>query len=111
MQFEESELGLKQSGGVSNGKSTRDDSSESESSTGERTDDKSSKGGAKKTNPRHMRESLPPAWASSVDSGRPLRVPFTSEKSGKEGEGDEGRRQAGEEQEIRKNGQWVHSRR
>ncbi|WWD16052.1 hypothetical protein CI109_100477 [Kwoniella shandongensis] len=104
MQFEESELGLKQSGGV-HGEG---------SSGGGKDADEEEHGGPAKPNPRHMRESLPPAWSSSVDSyKRPPKVsPLGSGEDGEKGKGDEeGRHQVGDEREVRKNGQWVHQRR
>ena len=109
MQFEETELGLKQSGGVhgecsgrNTGHGGRNDNEEEQEKKGEK--------GEKRGNPRHMRESLPPAWAASLDSGQVKTVPLHGE-----GEPDraaeEGRRPVGDEREVRKNGQWVHQRR
>jgi pyruvate/2-oxoglutarate dehydrogenase complex dihydrolipoamide acyltransferase (E2) component len=93
MQFEESELGLRQSSGV-HGESSR-----------EKDDARAEKGER-----RHARESLPPAWASSLDS-KPPKV-HVGDQSDEEGdEGKERRAMGGIEKEIRKNGQWVHQRR
>ncbi|KAK4683871.1 hypothetical protein P7C73_g6348, partial [Tremellales sp. Uapishka_1] len=59
-----------------------------------------------------MRESLPPAWAASLDS-RPIEaLPIGHEEETRKSKGeDEKRRRGEEEREVRKNGQWVHSRR
>ena len=109
MQFEEAELGLKQSGGVNgegsgrgSGGGGRDNRDEESGKTGQK--------GEKRGHARHMRESLPPTWAASLDSGQPKRVPMQGEGHGKEAEG-EGRRVVSDEREVRKNGQWVHQRR
>jgi hypothetical protein len=106
MQYEESELGLKQSGGVHG-------DSGGGGGGGKKKDD-DSEGGGERDGRRHMRESLPPAWSSSLDS-RPPRVvgPHGGDHGDgqSQGEADEGRRRGGEEKEVRKNGQWVHSRR
>lgn len=101
MQFEEAELGLKQSGGVHNEGSGRKNR--------EPDDDQASNKGSQRPNPRHMRESLPPAWAASLDSGHTTRVPIHGEES--PAEEDSGRKAVGDEREVRKNGQWVHHRR
>lgn len=102
MQFEEAELGLKQSGGVHGESSGRNDDDE---------DKKNSR-----SNPRHMRESLPPAWASSSLDSRPPK-PSLIGGGQSAGEGDDPtedskeRRQVRDEREVRKNGQWVQQRR
>jgi len=108
MQFEEAELGLKQSGGVHGDGSGR----KSGGGHREEDDDQAGKGqkGSQRPNPRHMRESLPPAWAASLDSGQPKRVPIHSEEEDP-AEEESGRKAMGDEREVRKNGQWVHHRR
>ncbi|OCF45442.1 hypothetical protein I317_00688 [Kwoniella heveanensis CBS 569] len=116
MQFEESELGLKQSGGVhgeggGGRKATAGGSGSAGGDNGH--DDRVNK------NPRYMRESLPPAWSSSLDthSSRSDRVsPILGGEEGKGRDSDardeeKSRRQVGDEREVRKNGQWVHHRR
>ncbi|WWD10042.1 hypothetical protein V865_008175 [Kwoniella europaea PYCC6329] len=112
MQFEESELGLKQSGGV------HGDGGDSSGGEEERE--------RRKINNR-TRESLPPTWSHSLDitshNNRNRMTPLGggashdgSEEKGKdevddEDEADKKRRQVGDEREVRKNGQWVHHRR
>ncbi|WVF72110.1 hypothetical protein IAT40_006922 [Kwoniella sp. CBS 6097] len=115
MQFEESELGLKQSGGVhGEGGAGRKTTA---ASAGQDDDDRQDR---VNKNPRYMRESLPPAWSSSLDThSRPDRIsPIgggggdEGKNSGSDGKDDEkSRRQVGDEREVRKNGQWVHHRR
>ncbi|KAK6903031.1 hypothetical protein I203_108292 [Kwoniella mangroviensis CBS 8507] len=112
MQFEESELGLKQSGGVHG-------------------DGGDSSGGEEERERRKMnnrtRESLPPTWSHSLDItshyNRNRMSPLGgdaahngTEEKGRdevddEDEADKKRRQVGDEREVRKNGQWVHHRR
>ena len=100
MQFEEAELGLKQSGGV-HGKSSDGDS--------EAEDKKTTKAN---TNPRHVRESLPPTWASSsLDSRSPRVSPPSHEPNKDEPANEHAHRQMGDEREVRKNGYYVHHRR
>ncbi|WVW82985.1 hypothetical protein I302_105001 [Kwoniella bestiolae CBS 10118] len=122
MQFEESELGLKQSGGVhgdsSNG-SGHGHSSRSRSRNGGE-EDSSGEEERRKSNNR-TRESLPPTWSHSLDITSSVNRISPIEGTSKEGEGrdkkkgeedaDENRRQVGDEREVRKNGQWVHHRR
>ena len=115
MQFEESELGFKQSGGV-HGEGSRKSGAggpSADKGTGGESSDEG--GGSSRMNPRYMRESLPPAWASaSMDSGRPKKKITGDDGHDNRGEeqGEEERRGAmGEEREVRKNGQWVHHRR
>ena len=105
MQFEESELGLKQSGGVhgegSGAKGGHEDA-----------DEEHPNGTHGKNGPRYGRESLPPAWATSLDSSRPRKVPLRGEEGeDKSPEDGDGRRPVADEREVRKNGQWVHHRR
>ncbi len=97
MQFEEAELGLKQSGGV-HGKGT---------GRGEEDEDKAPKG-----NSRHVRESLPPTWASnSLDSGPPKISPPGHDVIESEIPDARGRQRMGDEREVRKNGYYMHHRR
>ncbi|WVQ98806.1 hypothetical protein IAU59_005937 [Kwoniella sp. CBS 9459] len=116
MQFEESELGLKQSGGVhgegGGGGGRKATPAGNGHGQAENHEDRVNK------NPRYMRESLPPAWSSSLDThSRPDRVsPIgTGDQAGGKNVDDKdeekGRRQVGDEREVRKNGQWVHHRR
>ncbi|WVQ78419.1 hypothetical protein IAT38_000505 [Cryptococcus sp. DSM 104549] len=123
MQFEEAELGLKQSGGVhgEGGGGRKAVGGGGGGGGGGRGDeDDGGKGG----NPRYMRESLPPTWSASVDSyGRPPKIsPIGAagaggeEEAGKENGGgrkerERERERYGDEREVRKNGQWVHHRR
>jgi len=109
MQFEETELGLKQSGGVHGEGSGRSSASGGREEPDEDIERNAQKG-EKRANPRHMRESLPPAWAASLDSGHVKRVPLHDEGDAGCAE-EEGRRGVGDEREVRKNGQWVHHRR
>lgn len=105
MQFEERELGIKQSGGV------HGETSQSQSKNGEGGHDKSS-GRA-----NAARGSLPAAWvagpSSSVDARPPGGLPLPSNAhSGGEVGGDtdatEGKaRTVRDEREVMKNGQWV----
>lgn len=92
MQFEESELGLRQSSGVHGEVKS------------EKQENKQSK---PKSGPRHARESLPPAWSSSLDSAPRSNVSIKGET--RDGEGF--KKDVGDEREVRKNGQWVHQRR
>jgi len=107
MQFEEAELNLKQSGGVHSEGTGR------KSGAGNREQDDNQAGegqkGSHRPSQRHMRESLPPAWAASLDSGHAKRVPIYGEET--PAEEDSGRKAVGDEREVRKNGQWVHHRR
>jgi hypothetical protein len=120
MQFEEAELGLKHSGGVhgdngdsdegerrvrgrGSGRQRRGKIAEA-TGGGEMKEGGSGKGG--KGHPRYARDSLPSAWASSSLDSRPSRMAH-----GGEGEDEQARRVGGGEREVRKNGQWVHSRR
>ncbi|EIW69382.1 hypothetical protein TREMEDRAFT_62249 [Tremella mesenterica DSM 1558] len=100
MQFEESELGIRQSGGV-HGEAARAGGAAGPS-RGEEKDDS--------PRDRKMRESLPPAWASSLDSSR-LPSPLVDVEKDKLEKEQEEKRKIGEEREVRKNGQWVHQRR
>lgn len=112
MQFEEAELGLKQSGGV-HGESQRGTDDEEEREVEEESQSQKKKGTKSRPGPRHMRESLPPAWAASLDSGMaapPGRVPLHGEEDVKEVP-EERRKGMGDDREVRKNGQWVHHRR
>ena len=93
MQFEEAELGVKQSGGV-------------------HVETSGHNGEGKGANPRHMRESLPPTWASSSLDSKPPKTELPGHDVPGAGNGDEkARRQMGDEREVRKDGHWVHSRR
>ncbi|KAI9637836.1 uncharacterized protein MKK02DRAFT_22401 [Dioszegia hungarica] len=106
MQFEEAELGVKQSGGV------HGESGEGERQDDEGTEGKGSQGRGKTKGQRYARESLPPAWGS-LGSNKPSWISsFSDEPAGAEGE----ERQVKEERkvderEVRKNGQWVQQRR
>jgi hypothetical protein len=136
MQFEESELGLKQSGGVHGEAAQPEDNvdyTNPKSASG--SNDPSGTGDvAKKPSPRkhkYSRESLPPAWAmgsSSLgdalpkllisshkdeDKGGP-RAPSPSGRrdSTKREEEERGKdRKVTDEREVRKNGHWVQQRR
>lgn len=115
MQFEEAELGLKQSGGV-HGESQRGTDDESEQSRDADESISQKKGTKHRQGARHMRESLPPAWAASLDSGMgkgvlpPSKVALHGEEDQKD-ESDHRRKGMGDDREVRKNGQWVHHRR
>lgn len=123
MQFEESELGLKQSSGVhgetAQGKAESRATAGNGKAGGVPINQGQGQGqGKPKPKPRHTRESLPPAWSSSssLDS-RPARAAPVGDGSddlapGEDQDGSHGRRrQMQEEMEVRKNGQWVHHRR
>ncbi|ORX39992.1 hypothetical protein BD324DRAFT_576043 [Kockovaella imperatae] len=103
MQFEESELGLKQSGGVhgevSSGKSARGTRAEEDQTE---SDQPSAKYSA-----RYGRESLPPAWAQSLDT-YPRKVSMYEDD---DTDNSDAHLPAADEREVRKNGQWVHHRR
>ncbi|ORY24985.1 hypothetical protein BCR39DRAFT_545481 [Naematelia encephala] len=112
MQFEEAELGLRHSGGVHG--------NESDKSGGDKDNEETPQGksvkGKGKAAARYARESLPPAWAASLDS-KPPRVMIGTEDDEDKGKGKDTqedkkeRRQVRDEREVRKNGQWVHHRR
>ncbi|OCF71766.1 hypothetical protein I204_07829 [Kwoniella mangroviensis CBS 8886] len=129
MQFEESELGLKQSGGVHGDSSSHGHGpSNRKPAVGDGGD---SSGGEEERERRKMnnrtRESLPPTWSHSLDItshyNRNRMSPLGgdaahngTEEKGRdevddEDEADKKRRQVGDEREVRKNGQWVHHRR
>ena len=112
MQFEEAALGLKQSGGVhgeaSSGKSARPPHDEEDEEPNHRPQAK--EGTGQKYSARYARESLPPAWAQSLDN-YPRKVPLNPGDEGGEGDQGDGRRPVADEREVRKNGQWVHHRR
>ena len=122
MQFEESELGLKQSGGVhgeaSTGKGGRHQPKHHDDSDSDREDGGSSsrhgtnskgKGGNGKYSARYARESLPPAWAQTLDT-YPRKLPLHSDE-GEQEESDGGRKPVADEREVRKHGHWVQQRR
>jgi hypothetical protein len=106
MQFEEAELGVKQSGGVHGETEAQADprprETSADGSMGRRTEGKS--------HPRYARESLPPAWGSlgALKPGWISSFPAAGE-SGEKGEEEDQRKV--DEREVRKNGQWVHQRR
>ena len=111
MQFEEAELGIRQSGGVHGDSGARQGGTDG---SGKGSKGSGGASGPDEDSPRNarMRESMPPAWSSSLDSGSrspaPLvDLPGDGDKAKEEREG----RKAGEEREVRKNGQWVHQRR
>jgi hypothetical protein len=112
MQFEEAELGLKQSGGVHG-----EGSGGGRKAPREGQDDEGNGDDRKRVNPRYMRESLPPTWAASLDSKPPRPLPIggtdsdDQADSGGDGQNEQERRPLGNEREVRKNGQWVHHRR
>lgn len=83
MQFEERELGVKQSGGV-HGENGQQAEMEEERR-------------------RYARESLPPAWGS-LDATKPVRMDLAENGEGKD-------ERKVDEREVRKNGHWVHQRR
>ncbi|WVR05164.1 hypothetical protein IAU60_002176 [Kwoniella sp. DSM 27419] len=107
MQFEESELGLKQSGGVHGEGGGGGRSGESRSGPNDADEGRGGK------NPRYMRESMPPVWSSSLDSfSKPQRITVGTDEGSLVGEeGNDGRRPVGDEREVRKDGHWVHHRR
>ncbi|WWC69365.1 uncharacterized protein I206_103304 [Kwoniella pini CBS 10737] len=127
MQFEEIELGLKQSGGVhgessssgsSNPHPSRRSNGLEESSDSEKESGVGGSEKEKRNKNNRTRESLPPTWSHSlnVTSNRPS--PLSSSQAGErdkreneEDDSDRQRRQVGDEREVRKNGQWVHHRR
>lgn len=123
MQFEEQELGIKQSGGVhgesgSSGgggggagrKSAQPHLTEGSDNAANKAEEEDKERG--KSNPRYMRESLPPTWSHSLDSGRPGKVALGNPRDGEsKGEESEGRKVVGDDREVRKNGHWVHHRR
>ncbi|KAL7419475.1 hypothetical protein Q5752_006313 [Cryptotrichosporon argae] len=111
MTYEEAELGLKQSGGVHGDARDSDSDDEGDSDGAARGATERERDSRKpKQNPRHMRESLPPAW-SSLES-RPHKAPLIGSTDPEtQGEDGEARHRAAEEREVRKNGQWVHHRR
>ncbi|TYJ56669.1 hypothetical protein B9479_002599 [Cryptococcus floricola] len=106
MQWEESELGLKVSGGV-------------HGDGGGRKAGPGPAGDGEEKNNRYMRESLPPTWSASFDTySRPPNLsPANGDGAGAEGDGardngqDDERQAVGDEREVRKNGVWVHHRR
>ncbi|WVN86723.1 uncharacterized protein L203_101895 [Cryptococcus depauperatus CBS 7841] len=113
MQFEEAELGLKQSAGVHGDGSGHDSSAGGGGGGGRRGNGRGGigreidedKGG------RYMRESLPPTWSSSVDTySRPAKIATVGGDDGQEEE-KQARYVMGDEREVRKNGVWVHHRR
>lgn len=116
MQWEEKELGVKQSGGVhgdgnGRGKASGGGGGNGGSSSRHMEDEEGDNEGRGKT---HLRDSLPPTWSSSVDTyTRPARVssPVNGDDCGEEEAGREGRIAVGDEREVRKNGVWVHHRR
>ncbi|WRT67225.1 uncharacterized protein IL334_004191 [Kwoniella shivajii] len=124
MQFEESELGLKQSGGVhgESSPSTNTNKSSNKRNEDELSDQRSRGVGTATTTtkPRErLRESLPPTWSSSLDThSRPSKISHSpigdiSRQDDEKGQNHDSkeRRQFGDEREVRKNGQWVHHRR
>ncbi|XAO22662.1 hypothetical protein I312_101435 [Cryptococcus bacillisporus CA1280] len=115
MQWEEKELGVKQSGGVHGDGNGRGKASGGGGGNGGSSrhmeDEEGDNEGRGKT---HLRDSLPPTWSSSVDTyTRPARVssPVNADNCGEEEAGREGRIAVGDEREVRKNGVWVHHRR
>jgi hypothetical protein len=106
MQFEEAELGVKQSGGV------HGESGEGERQDDEGTEAKGSQGRGKTKGQRYARESLPPAWGS-LGSNKPSWISsFSDEPAGAEGEERPVKEERKvDEREVRKNGQWVQQRR
>ena len=122
MQFEESELGLRQSGGVHGEASAgrggrhqpkRDDDSDSDREDGSRSGQGTSskgKGGGGKYTARYARESLPPAWAQSLDT-YPRPTPLHSDEGEQGSSSDGGRKPVADEREVRKHGHWVQQRR
>lgn len=132
MSFEETELGLKQSGGVHGDipqpkESTRgNDSGQSDSKLSKKVKPRpGTSAGDSSSKPKPTRDSLPPTWtgpSSSLDSRPPERLPIGRSGNGdqKDGQGDgnheqdreEGKgRTLRDEREVMKNGQWVQQRR
>ncbi|WWC89944.1 uncharacterized protein L201_004873 [Kwoniella dendrophila CBS 6074] len=135
MQFEENELGLKQSGGVHgdstnhhHGNNNNSDKSRNRYIDDDDDNDLTKEDERRKQNNR-TRESLPPTWShslnitssanssltksnglSSISSNDPDK-PNNKNNDNDKDEEDRKRRQVGDEREVRKNGQWVHHRR
>lgn len=113
MQWEETELGVKQSGGVhgdGNGRAKTAGCGGGGGSSRHKEDGDDDEGRGK----THLRDSLPPTWSSSVDTyTRPAKVysPVGGDDGDEEEGGREGRIAVGDEREVRKNGVWVHHRR
>ena len=96
MQFEETELGIKQSGGVQG----EDDKHK------KIKDEKAQKGNSR------MRDSMPSTWvANSLDQGRLKALPPGIEGKEQDHEEERAMHQMGDEREVRKNGYWVQQRR
>jgi hypothetical protein len=121
MQFEETELGLKQSAGV-HGDVPQPDDNKVDNEKGEGTTSTT----GQKVTPRkqkYARESLPPAWAmGSASLGNALPKSLVKKDDACEGDGgssgpkrdqeERGKdRKVTDEREVRKNGHWVQQRR
>lgn len=105
MQFEEAELGVKQSGGVHG--ETEAGANENGDAVGQEVGNNKAK---TRNHPRYARESLPPGGSlGALKPGWISSFSTTPEGDGSKVEEKDERRV--DEREVRKNGQWVHQRR
>jgi hypothetical protein len=104
MSFEETELGIKHSGGVNGESSGRVTKAKPISSNAAGTDHG-------RIVARHIRESLPPTWAAKPELHQMSKSAMEGNDLRESQEGDKGRSQVGDDREVRKDGHWVHHRR